>query len=139
MTRTRSALAAAVLSGALLGGCVGGGDASQDGVHDKIEDRLIDPGYRPNTETAFVRLSPEVADAVAGCVSRTMFESTDWTKDERNDVNRSSDGEPADPELVIKLTVLLESCIEEETPAVGPVAGDSGDEDDEESTTTTEE
>lgn len=106
---TRLALAALPLA-ALLAAC-GAQEATQGSVRDDVKEALlVAPDYDD--------LSDEEAGAVADCVSRGMFESGDFSKEERDDVTRAIDSDEADPQLIQKLQALLDRCL----------AGDDGEE-----------
>jgi len=96
----RSALVALPLL-ALLAGC-GGGDATQSSVRDDVKEALL--------ERADLDLADAEAAEAADCVARGMFESSDFTKEERNDVTRAVDGDEPDPDLETKVRNLIEDC-----------------------------
>ncbi len=110
MTRSRSALVAALAGLALLAGCTGG-DASQSDVQDKVADRLTEAGYDGQDLTA-----TEVA-AASACVAQTLFDPGQFTKDERNEVSSSADSEPPPGELRDRFVVVVEGCIDDATDA----------------------
>ena len=126
MTRPRTALLAAVAGLGLLAGCGGQRDATQGSVRDQVEELLLENGYE-GTE-----FSAAQASSVAACVAETMFESSDFTKSERNEASHPLDGERPSDELVQKVQDLVDGCVTEGTTA-GPAAPSADD-----STTTTE-
>jgi hypothetical protein len=126
MIRSRSALLATVASAALLAGC-GTGDASQDGVHSDVEEILTEDGYvDPAGER--VDLSAEEADEAASCVARALFESDGFTKDERNDIARASDGDPPSEELAADVVELVNGCVGDALGSGGAEETDAADE-----------
>ena len=134
MTRSRSALAAAVAGLALLAGC-SGGDASQSEVQDKVADLLTEDGYDGQELTA-----TQVA-ASSACVAQTLFDPAEFTKDERNEVSSSVDSDPPPSDLVDRFVALVDDCVTtavEGEPQGPSVDEDSESTDDDDSTTTTE-
>jgi hypothetical protein len=109
MTRTRCAALAVVAALAIVG-CGGGGDATQSDVQNKVEDTLNEDGYTTPDGVTYT-FDEEEATAGADCVSQTMFESDDFTPEERNDVARATNGDEPDPELVAKVEVLVGDCL----------------------------
>jgi hypothetical protein len=106
MTRIRTRLAvAAAVAAVVLGACGGGGDATQSDVQDTVEDILLEDGFDGRT------FDEEDAQAGAECVATTMFESDDFTKDERNEVARATNGDPPSDELVAKTEDLIGGCL----------------------------
>ena len=105
MTRTRLAMAAAVVAAAALAGCGGSGDATQSDVRDTVEETLREDGFDGRT------FDQEQAADGAECVSSEMFASDEFTKDERNEVARATNGDPPSDELVAKVEVLVEGCM----------------------------
>ena len=103
MLRLRRAPVAALLALALLLAACGNREATQGSVRDDVKNALLD---RPGNE-----LSEEQAAEAADCVSRGMFESSDFTPDERNEATRAVDGDDPDPDLVEKVQALLDECI----------------------------
>lgn len=112
---SRLALAALPLAALLLGAC-GAQEATQGSVRDDVKEALL-------ASAAYDDLSDEEAGAVADCVSRGMFESGDFSKEERDDVTRAADGDEADPQLVDKVQALIDRCLagddEEEEAGAG--------------------
>lgn len=106
----------------LIAGCGTGGPPSREGARNDIREAYIAQGR--NTDTAA---------AIADCVSTALYESGEFTEDERNNVVRATDGDEPDPDLVVKARELLDSCEDDATS--GPQTG-SGSSD--ETTTTTE-
>jgi hypothetical protein len=86
---------------ALLAAC-SGGDATQSSVSDDVQEALL---ARDDLDLAVA----EAAEA-ADCVARGMFESSEFTKEERNDATRAVDGDDPDPDLEAKVRALLEDC-----------------------------
>jgi hypothetical protein len=107
MTRTRYRLAASAAAAAalVLGACGGAGDATQSDVADQVSTQLIEDGYDGRT------FDQDQADEAGDCVASTMFESDDFTKDERNEVARATNGDPPDQELVDKVQDLVDGCL----------------------------
>jgi hypothetical protein len=113
MTRIRSAL----VSGAallLLAGC-GSGEASQGDVEEEVTDILLEDGYEGQTFD-----EAEASDA-ARCIAQTMFESDDFTEDERNEVASAADGDRPSEELTDKVIDLVDGCLGEPATS-GPEA-----------------
>jgi hypothetical protein len=108
MPRPRRALLAAGSLALLLTACAGG-DATQGSVSEDVKEALL---RREGNE-----LSAEQADVVADCVSRGMFESEDFSKEERNDATRAADGDDADEALVQKVEALVDGCLDEAEPS----------------------
>ena len=100
--RRAPAPAAAVALALFLAAC-GSQDATQGSVRDDVKEALLD---RPDNE-----LSDAEAGEAADCVSRGMFESGDFSPDERGDVTRAVDGDDPDPDLVAKVQALLDGCL----------------------------
>ena len=101
MTRTFRTLAFAVPVAALLAGC-GSREATQGSVRDDVKDALL--------ERSDLDLNEEQAGEAADCVARGMFESDEFSKDERNDATSAVDGDAPNPELVQKVQALFEEC-----------------------------
>ncbi|MBA2280237.1 MAG: hypothetical protein H0W25_03245 [Acidimicrobiia bacterium] len=95
---SRLLLPVLVLSGAMLSGC-GQAEATRDSIRDRMEQGLL-----------AVDVGGEEAAGIAGCVADGMFESGDWTPEERNAATRAVDGTEVDPDLTAKLNGLLDSC-----------------------------
>jgi hypothetical protein len=115
MFRTRSVLAA-VAAAAVLAGCgSGGGDASQSSVEDRVRDILLEDGFAGDD------VSAEQADEIASCIATTMFESDNFTREERNEIASSNDAERPSDELVAKVEDLVDGCTSGPAPA-GPDA-----------------
>lgn len=114
---SRSTLAALPLV-ALLAAC-GAQDATQGSVRDDVQEALL---ARTDNE-----LSVEEAGAVGDCVARGMFESGDFTKEERDDATRAVDGDEPDAALREKVQALLERCLAGDDTDEGP--GPASDED----------
>ena len=127
MTRSRTALLVTAAA-ALLAGCAGG-DATQDSVQSDVEEILTEDGYTdPGGER--LELSAEEADAAASCVARTMFESDEFTKDERNDIARASDGDRPNDELSSRVVDLVHGCVQDALAGGGDAeAGDDAADD----------
>jgi hypothetical protein len=100
--RAPAALAAAVALPLLLAAC-GSQDATQGSVRDDVKEALLD---RPGNE-----LSEEQAAEAADCVARGMFESGDFSPEDRNEVTRADDGDEPNPDLVAKVQALLDECV----------------------------
>jgi hypothetical protein len=98
--RTRLALVALPLF-ALLGGC-GTGQASHGSVRDSVRDNLL---ANPNVE-----ITEDAAQDAGDCVADALFDSGDFSKDERNEATQASDGERPDPDLVTKVAAVFEAC-----------------------------
>lgn len=92
-----------------LGACTGSGDATQGSVRDDVREALVE-----RTEDQGGPLDGEIAGRVADCVARGMFESGDFSPDERNEATKADDGDAPDDELVAKVTDLVERCEDEE-------------------------
>ena len=101
--RRAPALVAAAALPLLLTAC-GNQDATQGSVRDDVKEALLD---RPDNE-----LSDGQAGEAADCVARGMFESGDFSSDERNDATRAVDGDDPDPDLVAKVQALLDGCLD---------------------------
>lgn len=137
MIRPRSALVALAFAAIGVAGCGGSKDATEGSVRDKVEERLLEDGYVADRDADPVEVSAEDAEAIAGCVARTMFESTDeFTKEERNAAARSSDGDEPDPDLVLKVEALVDDCYAQVVDGEGEDASDEAESGDEETTTT---
>jgi len=104
MRRPRRALLAATSLVLLLAAC-GAREATQGSVRDAMKESLLD---RDDLD-----ISDGDAAEIADCVSRGMFESGDFSKDERNEATRALDGDEADPDLVAKVVALVEGCGDE--------------------------
>ena len=104
MPRPRRALLAAGALALLLTACAGG-DTTQGSVRDDVKDALLQNTRRPLTD--------QEAGAAADCVARGMFESGDFSKDERNDATRADDGDDPSPALVEKVQDLVDRCLTE--------------------------
>ena len=102
MPRPRRALLAACGLALLLTACAGG-DATQGSVRDDVKEGLL--------ANAELDLSDEEAGEAADCVSRGMFESGDFSKEERNDATRAADGDDPDVALVEKVQSLVDGCL----------------------------
>lgn len=113
---TRTALLALALV-ALLAGC-GSQKASQGSVRDQVKEALL-------ASPAHTELSDEEAGAAADCVARGMFESGDFTPDERDAATSAVDGDAPDPDLVTKVEDLVDRCIagDEDGDAAGSGEG----------------
>jgi hypothetical protein len=107
MTRTLRTVALAVPFAVLLAGC-GSQEATQGSVRDDVKEALL--------ERSDLDLTEEQAGEAADCVSRGMFESDGFSKDERNDATSSPDGDEPNPALVAKLVALFEECEIDVTP-----------------------
>jgi hypothetical protein len=132
MSRSRFAPVALGLAlCAVLGAACGGGAPTQSGTRDDVREQLVDAG-----------VESEAAGEVADCVSRGLFESGDFPKEERDDVLRASDGDAPDPALVERVETLVDGCAEEagvlEEIQDLDVTGGEAQTGDEESSTTTE-
>lgn len=88
-----------------LGACTGSGDATQGSVRDDVREALVE-----RDEEHGGPLDGEVAGEAADCVARGMFESGDFSPEERNDATKADDGEAPDDELVAKVTNLVKTC-----------------------------
>jgi len=122
--RNRSAsLVGLALCSLLIAGCGTGGPPSREGARNDIREAYIAQG----TDT-------DTAAAIADCVSTALYESGEFTEDERNNVVQATDGDDPDPDLVTKVQDLLDAC-ENDTPVEQQSGGASSDE----TTTTTAE
>ena len=119
MRRPRRAVLVAAPFALFLAAC-GSQDATQGSVRDDVRDALLE---REGNE-----LSEAEAVDVGDCVSRAMFESGEFSKEDRNDATRAVDGDAPDPELVARVQALVEGCLDDPDP----------DETDAETTSTTE-
>jgi hypothetical protein len=109
MTRpTRLLLAALPLTFA-LGACGGGGDATQGSVRDQVKGTLLET--RNEDDDADNNLTDEEAGAIADCVARALFESGEFSRDERNEAASAADGEDPDPDLVAKVQRVIDDCV----------------------------
>jgi hypothetical protein len=100
--RLASALAGVALCSVLAAGCGSGGPPSQSEARDNIQEQLVDQG---------VASAP--AGEVADCITRGLFESGDFTKEERDDILQATDGTPPPAALVEKNNALVNGCGEE--------------------------
>lgn len=119
MNRPRIALGAIAAAG-LLAGCGTGGDATQSDVQNEVQELLVEEGFAGGEP-----LPAAEAEAVGECVARGMFESGDFTPEERNDIVNPGSGEPPPEQLVAKTTALVEGCVENpsgEGQTAGPEA-----------------
>lgn len=110
MHRTLPLIPVALALALVLGACTGSGDATQGSVRDDVREALVE-----RSEDEGGPLDGEVAGRVADCVARGMFESGNFSPDERNDAAKADDGEAPDDELVTKVIELVESCEREES------------------------
>lgn len=110
MSRTLHRFPVALVLVVGLGACTGSGDATQGSVRDDVREALVE-----RSEDEGGPLDGEVAGRVADCVARGMFESGDFSPDERNDATKADDGEAPDDALVAKVTELVENCEREES------------------------
>jgi len=122
--RSPQAVLAALVAGVLLLSGCGSGDATHEQVENKVTDLLVDDPDQDVTEVE--------ARAVARCIADTMFDGSSFSKEERNAVVRSTDGDDLDPALVTKVADLVEECRDNPTPTGEP------SDDDSDGTTTTE-
>jgi hypothetical protein len=113
MIRSRTALVAGAVALLLLAGCGGGGDASQEDVQNEVTDILVEDGYEGQT------FDEAEAEDVAECIAQTMFESEEFTPEERNEIVRASDATPPDEDLVERVVALVDGCMGEPTTS-GP-------------------
>jgi hypothetical protein len=104
MTRFRSVL---VVGGVLLllAGCGANRAPSQSDVEDEVTRILVEDGYQDQT------FDQSEAEDAAECIARTLFESGDFTEDQRDDVIRAIDGNPPDEELVSMTTAMVDGCV----------------------------
>ena len=103
MPRPRlAALAGVALCSVLAAGCGGGGPPSQGEARDDVQSQLVDQG-----------VDSEAAADIADCVTAGLFESGDFTKEERDDVLQATDGNPPPDALVAKTENLVNGCGEE--------------------------
>lgn len=112
MRPSRRALAAAPLALLLLAAC-GSGEVTQESVADAVADGLT------SAARAGGPLEETEAEAVGQCVGRRMFESGDFSSDEREAARRASDSGDADPDLVAKVEALVTACLEEDREGPG--------------------
>ena len=101
MPRPFRTVAVALPLFALLAAC-GSQEATQGSVRDDVRDALA---ARPDLDLD----ADEIGDT-ADCISREMFESGDFSKDERNEITRASDGEAPSPALVERVVALFTGC-----------------------------
>ena len=106
MRRPRRAVLAAVPFALLLAAC-GSQEATQGSVRDDVRDALL---AREDNE-----LTEGEATEVGACVARAMFEG-DFSKEDRNDATRAVDGDAPDPELVARVEVVVEGCLDAPAP-----------------------
>jgi hypothetical protein len=126
--RLAPALAGVVLCSLLAGGCGQNKVPSQSEARDDVHDQLVAQGV-PDAD----------AGEVADCVSSGLFESGDFTKEERDATLRATDGDPPDPELTTKVTDLVDGCADDAGVDVPNTAAVAGGGDASSSTTTTTE
>ena len=96
------ALAGVALCSVLVAGCGSGGPPSQSEARDEVQDQLVDQG-----------VGSEQAADIADCVTAGLFESGDFTKEERDDVLQATDGSVPPEPLVTKTDDLVNGCAEE--------------------------
>lgn len=98
-SRFAPALAGVVLCSLLVAGCGGGGVPSQSETVEDVHDELVAQGV------------PDAgATEVANCVADGLFESGDFTEEERDAVLRATDGDPPDPDLAAEVEALVNGC-----------------------------
>jgi hypothetical protein len=114
MTRSRTLLVAGAAL-LVLAGCGGSGEASQGDVEDEVTQILLRDGYQGQT------FDQAEAEDAAECVAQEMFESDDFTPEERNEIVSASDAEPPPDDLVDRVVALVDGCIGEPTTS-GPEA-----------------
>lgn len=105
MPRHPRALLAAGAFAVLLAAC-GSQDATQGSVRDDVKSTLL------RTQEG---ISDEEAGVVADCVARGLFESGDFSPEERNDATSADDGDDPDPDLAAKVEALFDRCQDEAT------------------------
>ena len=110
MPRLPRALVAIVAGAVLLVGC-GNKAATQGSVSDDAAASL-----RRNPE---LDLSAEEAAAAGDCVGREIFESGDFSKDEREEATTAVDGDDPDPELAAKVQDVVDGCVDDATSDEG--------------------
>lgn len=113
MIRTRTRLVVVILAAtaaAGAAGCGGSGDATQEKIEDKVLSQIEEDGFLFDDRFDGLELSEEDAENGAECVANRMFESDAFTKDERNDVARATNGDPPDADLVAKVVALVDEC-----------------------------
>ena len=101
MSRLPRAVLAACAFALLLTSC-GSQDATQGSVRDDVKATLL-----RDTERG---LSDEEAGVIADCVARGLFESGEFSPEERNDATSADDGDDPDPDLAAKVEALFERC-----------------------------
>ncbi len=98
-SRFAPALAGVALCSLLAAGCGQGGVPSQSATVEDVHDELVAQGV------------PEAgATEVANCVADGLFESGDFTEEERDATLRATDGDPPDPDLTAKVEALVNGC-----------------------------
>jgi hypothetical protein len=125
--RFAPALAGVALCSVLAAGCGRGGPPSQGEARDDIQSQLVDQG-----------VASAAAGEVADCVTSGLFESGDFTKEERDDILQATDGNPPPDDLVQRTDALVQGCadesgVEELNPNLGETQASS-----EESSSTTD-
>jgi hypothetical protein len=138
MTRSRTALAGLAACVLLLGACSRNKDATQGDVKDDVVNQMLDPGYISGEGADPVPVEQDQAEAIGTCVSETLFNPEVFTKEERNAAANSFDADPPDPDLVLKVEHLVNSCYADAVGDSGSSSSDSSDSssDDAETTTT---
>ena len=104
MPRLPRALVALVACAVLLVAC-GNQAATEGSVRNDVRASLL--------RNENLDLTEEEATAVGDCVSREIFQSGDFSKEERDEATSADDGDDPDPDLAAKVQAVVDGCLDE--------------------------